>query len=213
MILLVAVVTTILIAMLRGGRLRYVGRLSIRWPWLPLLAFLVQAYVVFFPAERSEGLLTLRASVLAGSYLCLLAMAWGNRRLPGIKLIALGVFMNFAVMVVNGGYMPVTPEALVTAGHQSLVYSMESGARVASSKDVILEREDTTLWWLSDVFVIPRDWPLSGSFSLGDVVIALGAFVLIQAAMLDGDLGDKALFVPLRKEIEPRCAERLMEDT
>jgi len=148
--------------------------------------------MVFFPAERSEGLLTPRASVLAGSYLCLLAMAWGNRHLPGIRLIALGVLMNFAVMVVNGGYMPVTPEALVTAGHQGLVYSMESGARVANSKDVILEREETTLWWLSDVFVIPGDWPLSGSFSLGDIVIALGAFVLIQAAMLGGDVGDKA---------------------
>jgi len=192
MILLVAMMTTILIAIVRGGRLKDLGKLSIRWPWLPLLAFLVQAYMVFFPAERSEGLLTLRASVLVGSYLCLLAMAWGNRRLPGIRLIALGVLMNFAVMVVNGGHMPVTPEALVTAGHQSLAYRMESGARVASSKDVILEREETALWWLSDVFVIPRDWPLSGSFSLGDVVIALGAFVLIQTAMLDRDLGSKA---------------------
>lgn len=191
MILLVAMMTTILIAMLRGGRLRDLDKLSIRWLWLPLLAFLVQAYMVFFPAERSEGLLTLRASVLAGSYLCLLVMAWANRHLPGIRLIALGVLMNFVVMVVNGGYMPVTPEALVTAGHQDLVHSMESGARVASSKDVILEREETTLWWLSDVFVIPRDWPLSGSFSLGDVMIAFGAFVLMQAVMLDGDLGEK----------------------
>ena len=192
MILLVALIITILIAVLRGGRLRDLGKLSIRWPWLPLLAFLVQAYMVFFPAERSEGLLTLRASVLVGSYICLLAMAWSNCRLPGIRLIALGVLMNFAVMVANGGYMPVTPEALMTAGHQDLAHSMESRARVASSKDVILEREETTLWWLSDIFVIPRDWPLSGSFSLGDVVIALGAFVLIQAAMLDRRLADKA---------------------
>jgi len=96
------------------------------------------------------------------------------------------------MMVVNGGCIPVTPEVLLTAGHQDLVYSMESGARVVSSKDMILEREETTLWWLSDVFAVPRDWPLSGSFSLGDVVIVLGAFVLIQAAMLDRDPGDKA---------------------
>ena len=192
MILLVAMMTAILIAVLRGGRLRHLAKLSIRWPWLPILAFLAQAYIIFLPVQRSEGLRTLRTLVLAGSYLCLLVMAWGNRRLPGIRLIALGVLMNFAVMVVNGGYMPVTPEALVTAGHQDLVYSMESGARVASSKDVILDREETAVWWLSDVFVIPRDWPLSGSFSLGDVMIAFGAFVLIQTAMLDRDLGDKA---------------------
>ncbi len=198
MILLVVMMTTILIAMLRGGSLRHLGKLSIRWPWLPLLAFLVQVYIIFFPVQRSEGLLTVRAFMLVGSYLCLLAMAWGNRRLPGMKLIALGVLMNFAVMVVNGGYMPVTPEALVTVGHQDLVYSMESGARVASSKDIILEREETTLWWLSDIFVIPRDWPLSGSFSLGDMMIALGGFVLIQAAMLDRD-GGQGLICPTKE--------------
>jgi hypothetical protein len=87
-------------------------------------------------------------------------------------------------MVANGGWMPITPNALAGVGFANLVPSLASGTRVYSSKNIILTLEETRLWFLSDVFALPRPFPIPSVFSIGDVFVALGVFVLIQDAMV-----------------------------
>jgi hypothetical protein len=111
-------------------------------------------------------------------------MVWGNRHLAGVRWIGLGLLLNLGVMVANGGWMPVRPEAIVRVGHTSLAPSLASGTRVYSSKNIVLPLEETRLWFLSDVFVLARPFPVPSVFSIGDVFVALGVFFLIQAAML-----------------------------
>ena len=41
--------------------------------------------------------------------------------------------------------------------------------------------EHARLWFLGDVFAIPASWPLANVFSVGDVLIALGAAWAILA--------------------------------
>ena len=53
-----------------------------------------------------------------------------------------------------------------------------------ASKDIILSREATRLWFLSDVLVLGKPFPLPTVFSLGDVFLMLGACVLLQSIML-----------------------------
>jgi len=48
----------------------------------------------------------------------------------------------------------------------------------------LLTKGETRLWVLSDIFVLPRSFPLSRVFSPGDIVIAIGAFILVQSGML-----------------------------
>jgi len=90
-------------------------------------------------------------------------------------------------MVANGGWMPITPEAIIKVGHAGLVPSLASGVRVPSSKNIILSPGETRLGFLSDVFVLPRPFPVPSVFSIGDVLVALGVFFLIQNAMLQAE--------------------------
>ena len=54
------------------------------------------------------------------------------------------------------------------------------------SKDVVLETDETVLWPLSDVLVIPEGFPLATNFSVGDILIAVGVGRLAYAAVRRG---------------------------
>ena len=184
MILLGALLVSVVIGMARGGRLGNLNQLRMRYEWLPLSLFLVQSSLVLFPVIESQALWNIQALAIVSSYAGLLAFLYLNRFLPGAKLILLGTVLNFAVILANGGYMPVAPEALRAAGHEDLTITRGERQYVLGSKDVVLERSQTRLAPLSDVLVIPEDTPLSGSFSMGDIVIAIGAFFLLNEALL-----------------------------
>jgi hypothetical protein len=183
MILAAAVVSAVLIGLARGGRLRRLANLPLRWAWIALVAFGLQFYLIYFPEPVNEGIFSTRVVVLMFSYVLLFAVVWRNRALPGFWLIGLGFLSNFAVMLLNGGYMPITAESLAQVGHSRNILSPEPGARVRATKDIVLPREQTFAWWLSDIFVLPPPFLIPRVFSLGDVFIALGAFQLIQNGM------------------------------
>lgn len=183
MFLYATLIIALLVAILRGGNINRLVHLPLRWGWLAMILFAAQAYLIFWPEARTQGLLSPKAMILVFSYLILIFVAWSNRSLPGVNLILFGIVLNFLVIVANGGFMPVAPQTLIRGGHTHLVAAFEPGARVARSKDVLLWPEQTRLWFLSDIFVIPERYPLAGSFSVGDVLIVSGTFILLQKAL------------------------------
>jgi len=182
MVLLAALILSIAIALARGGRFGRFGDISFRYGWLAILAFGLQALIIYFPLPSSQGFWAPRTVLLMGSYGLLIAVVVINRRLPGLPIIGLGLALNLAVMVANGGFMPVAPEALRRAGLSGLALSSDSGARLKATKDILLGREATSLWILSDVLAVPP--PLGTVFSPGDVLLAVGAFILFQQIMV-----------------------------
>jgi hypothetical protein len=132
---------------------------------------------------KTEGFLSARVLILVASYLLLLGVVWKNRALPGVWLIGVGLLCNFAVMLANGGYMPITREALAAVGHLQNAASAETGTRVLATKDIVLPRDETRLWFLSDIFVVLPPFPIPSVFSPGDVLIAAGMFLLVQRAL------------------------------
>lgn len=185
MILLAGVVISIAIALLRGGRLTGVARIPLRWGALAVAAFAIQTLFIYqTPSHRSIGVWGWQELLFVASHVLLLGAVWANRRLPGVKWIGLGLLLNLLAMVANGGWMPVGPQAVVRAGHTGLVPSLDSGTRVYSSKNIVLPPEETTLWYLSDIFVLAKPFPVPSVFSIGDVLAAVGGFLLIQQAML-----------------------------
>lgn len=182
MILVLALLLALLAAVLTGGKLRRLANLPLHAAWLALLGFGLQIYIIYEPETTARGWLSLHTIALIFSYLLLLAFVWMNRRLPGMPIIALGLLMNLTVMLANGGYMPITPEAVQRVGHEYELQSTEPGARLKYTKDILLPREQTRLWFLSDVFVIPPPFPIPTVFSPGDAVLALGVWVLVLAA-------------------------------
>ena len=184
MILAAAVLSAVLIGFVRGGSLKRLAHLPLRLAWVALVAFGLQIYLIYFPETMSTGIFSPHVGVLIGSYTLLFAVVWQNRALPGVWLIGLGFLSNFAVMLLNGGYMPITAEALAQVGHSRNILSPETGARVRATKDIVLLRDQTIAWWLSDIFALPPPFPIPSVFSVGDVLIAFGVFWLIQSAML-----------------------------
>jgi hypothetical protein len=166
-----------------GGRVSNLAFVDVKWGWLAPLAFLMQAYLIFFPADRAGGLLSARALLLAVSHILLLAVVWRNRHLSGVKLIGLGLLLNFLVMVVNGGFMPITPEALVQIGYDGNASQLETGYIVGRTKNVVVEPGEATLWFLSDLMVIPRPFPIPAVLSVGDLLIITGIFFFLREAM------------------------------
>ena len=103
-----------------------------------------------------------------------------------LRCLMAGTLLNLTVIVANGGYMPVTQEALARSGYEDRILIQDGRSYVAGSKDVVLESDETVLWPLSDVLTIPQGFPLAANFSLGDILIAVGVGRLAYAAVRRG---------------------------
>jgi hypothetical protein len=89
-----------------------------------------------------------------------------------VWVVALGGALNFIAIVANGGVMPARRGALETAGLDV------RGGEFANSDFV----EGAHVGFLGDVFAIPDGWPGANVFSVGDVLMVLGALLVLHAA-------------------------------
>jgi hypothetical protein len=182
--ILIALCLTLLIGLaVVGGRVGNLAHVEVKWAWLAPLAFLMQAYLIFFPADTAGGLLSARSLLLTASHFLLFVVVWQNRDLGGVKLIGVGLLLNFLVMVLNGGFMPITPDALVQIGYDGNVAQMQTGYIVGRTKNMVTEPGDARLWFLSDIMVIPKPFPIPTALSVGDVVIVMGVFLFLRQSM------------------------------
>ncbi|HEX9900613.1 MAG TPA: DUF5317 domain-containing protein, partial [Candidatus Methylomirabilis sp.] len=184
MIIFFPLMTGLILGWLRRGRVANLAALPVRGAWLPLVAVGLQLGFVFFSHADPGMPSSVRVGVLLATYGGLIGFLFLNRRLPGAGFLLLGAGLNAAVMAANGGYMPITPEALARSGHEGQIVTRDGALFVYGSKDIVLEAGDTRLGFLSDVFGIPQELPFSATFSLGDVLIGLGAGVLIAKGMM-----------------------------
>jgi hypothetical protein len=83
------------------------------------------------------------------------------------------------VIVLNGGFMPISPETVSSITSGGSIDALEVGQRFSNSKDIILPATEMRLGILSDRFLLPEWGPYRVAFSLGDVLIGLGAFTLM----------------------------------
>ena len=186
MILILAIFIGIALGLLRGGRIRGLSDLRLRYVWLPLAAFIVQALLLKTPLREFGSALLLTPVTVVATYVILVGWLLLNRRSAGIPLVLAGTLLNLVVISVNGGYMPVTPEALDRAGLGDRILMQEGSTYVAGSKDVVLEAGETVLLPLSDVLVIPERFPFATNFSIGDILIAVGVGWLAYTAVRRG---------------------------
>ncbi len=182
MILVLAVILGLALGLARNGPGAFqITSLQLRGLWLAPLALALQIPLLRTPFGRVEEIVVPQVLFLL-SHVFLLAFVWLNRRYDGSLLIGLGVIYNLAVILANGGLMPITPETVVRINPGASLDQASVGYHYGFSKDVILPREATRLWLMSDVLVLTPPFPWPTAFSLGDLLLALGIVGILQAA-------------------------------
>jgi Family of unknown function (DUF5317) len=152
---------------LAGGRIAALGQLQFRAKGLLVAAIVAQVLIVsIFP----NGSATLHHAVHIGTYLVVAVFVVCNRRIPWVWLVALGGALNFAAITANGGVMPASPRALEGAGFALDPEGFVNSGAVAHPH----------LQFLGDVFWVPSSFPISNVFSVGDVLILLGALLAMH---------------------------------
>ncbi len=147
------------------------GQLAFRivrlWP-LPLVGLALQVVALGW-ADGAE-----RITLFALALVLLLLFFAANFQYVPLRLLALGFALNLLPILSNGGYMPITPEAMASLNPGTRAEQWSSGLTRAGSKDIILPAAVAPFWFLGDVFILSRPFPLPTAFSVGDVIILIG---------------------------------------
>jgi hypothetical protein len=169
MTLALAFALLVLTVPLAGGRLSSLESVRLRWLWLAFVAFGLQVVLV---TVVPEGNTDIHRGLHLATYALVGACVVRNLDLRFLWVAALGGLLNFVAIVANGGVMPARRGALETAGLE-----VQSGS--FANSDLV---DDARLGFLGDVFAIPAGWPGANVFSVGDVVMLVGVFLVVHAA-------------------------------
>jgi hypothetical protein len=171
MFMLYSVVIGVIVGLLLGGRPGRLAELRLEWVWVAVAAMMVQT-VLFTPGVWEAVGELVPPIYVASTGVVLLVILRNLRRAWALALVALGTASNLAAILANGGYMPVTAEALGIAEPTKTLY----GGNSVLTADPLLAP-------LVDRFMLP-DWlPLATAFSVGDVLISVGIALVLIVAM------------------------------
>ena len=164
------VMAFLVVALIRGGSLDRLADVSIHWKLLAIVGLLIQLFI--FTPFRNEPLITSAVPQLYLLSMIILAVwVFANRHVPGILLMAAGLLMNMAAIVANGGYMPIDPEVARIAG-QSRAATVDGTTIINNSMAI---QSGVRLWILTDILPVPAIIPFANVFSIGDLLLTLGA--------------------------------------
>jgi Family of unknown function (DUF5317) len=167
MFLVIFVLLALATVPLAGGRLSRLADLRLRAVPVVFVALAVQVVIISLIGGGPDWL---HPALHLSTYAVTLWFVWVNRSVPGAWLLGAGGLCNFVAIAVNGGTMPASRGAIEAAG-------VAHGSQVFANSGVV---EHARLAFLGDVFAIPASWPVHNVFSIGDVLIALGALVLVH---------------------------------
>lgn len=179
MILLALVAIGFVASLLMGGRVERLAAVRFRHSYLILAALLVQVLIFgrWWQANVEPPMLS--SAFYITSMLLLSIACWVNRHVPGILLLGLGLLLNATVILANGGHMPTSLEAMRAAG----VIASDATFDSIRANNSSLIGENTPLWFLGDIMAVPARVPLANVFSIGDVIIGLGALAFLWLTM------------------------------
>jgi hypothetical protein len=114
--LLLSLVIGLGLGVAAGGNILNLASVRMRLLQLLFLGLVVRyaaQYAIEIGAPAADAL---RLPLFGLGFLLLLIGLWVNREQPGLPLAFVGILLNAAVIVVNGGYMPVWEPSIVAAG-------------------------------------------------------------------------------------------------
>ena len=185
------IVLGLVLGLAAGGTLGNLATIRRRRTWL-LVGALVLRYGTEALLNAGVPLVeTLRLPLLTTAFVLLLVALWTNRSYPGLILAFVGILSNAAVIVVNGGYMPVWQPSLIAAGFQPQDVS-------AAIHTILPPALDSSFLLHLGPFadVIPIPLPLIQNVaSVGDAFLATGLafFLFASVVRIPQELDDEQL--------------------
>ncbi|WP_040203681.1 DUF5317 family protein [Neobacillus jeddahensis] len=159
--LLLAIVITLL---QKRNPLTFIKNIEFQWPLLLIVSFGIQISLVFITIETKTKLELILVLTIVGVIVGL----WKNRKVAGVKWMVMGAILNLAALLMNGGSMPVSEEALLQTGQ------VELASFVTDSRHHLMEDKSLFYWVLGD-WIPAADYVLSP----GDVLVGIGIMLLI----------------------------------
>lgn len=157
---------SLITSFLRKGKLKNLKDIYIRGWYLLLVAGLLQILL-------KTGVLTdyFYPIVMLSYFSILLCLGLNYKSIP-IRIAFAGTFLNFMVIALNGGLMPVSLKGLQFAGYDV------TSSRLDAFHCLITE--STRLSFLSDIIPIPEPYPFPQMLSIGDFFLMVGVFLFIM---------------------------------
>lgn len=182
--LILSLVLGLVLGLIAGGHITNLASVRLRLVQLLFLG-LVLRYATQFAIESGNGVADgLRLPLFAGGFALLLLGLWVNREQPGFALAFVGIVLNAAAIVSNGGYMPVWQPSILAAGLPPdelgsafhLIVGITTSGGIAG--DFLAQAGP-----LGDIIPIPIPF-IRNVISVGDVFLAAGlAFFLFSTTV------------------------------
>jgi hypothetical protein len=146
-----------------------------------IIAFLMRAL-----CEYTNVLGMFTPYVFMLSYILLFLGIAKNTHSWEMLVIGTGFFLNFLIIAINRGSMPVSSDVIGPKGYERLLQA-EQGKLFLTHSSL---SPGTPLWFLGDVIRIP--FPvITYVVSVGDVLISVGMFLFIFRHMKDNNSKDQ----------------------
>jgi len=187
MVLVTAVIVGLILGISRAWINKREYRVyDLKAPGLVLLAFIPQFLIFFLPATRSKIPENTASILFTSSLVILIVFSFLNIRKTSFWPVTAGFLLNTVVILLNGGWMPISPQTAKKILPAGSVDALKIGQRIGYSKDILLPPEETRLWSLSDRLTLPEWINYQVAFSVGDLLIFVGIIWLLWS------LGGKA---------------------
>jgi len=167
MLLVITALALVASVPLARGRLGALAEIRPRAVWAVLLAAAIQVGVTQIAGGSHE----LHVALHVLSYVLDAYFLFANRRLAGVPVVGVGAALNVLAIVTNGGVMPASAAALRISGIAS---------RPGFDNSAVLAHPH--LAFLGDIIPVPGPWPIGNVLSVGDLIIFIGALVVLHVA-------------------------------
>jgi Family of unknown function (DUF5317) len=168
MLLVVTAIALLVTVPLAGGKLVRLADIRVRGVWAVLLAVAIQVAITTVVPGGSHWL---HAVLHVTSYALDAYFVFINRRLAGVPVVAPGAGMNLLAITINRGVMPASATALRISGISQRA-GFDNSAALAHAH----------LAFLGDIIPVPGPWPIGNILSIGDLIIFVGALIVLHIA-------------------------------
>lgn len=178
------IILGLIVGLIRGGfrhGLQQFSKIRLKGGLIFPILLIVQLLIFRFQAN-SDWLASVSSYVFMFIYVAGMIFLWMNRNQKGFGSILAGVFLNFLVMAVNGGRMPVSMSAASVL--DPYYVDMLSNSTVIT-KHYLMDAS-TRLPFLGDIIPLSPPYPRTQVISIGDIIMNFGIFLYILNLMTVG---------------------------